>query len=184
MCDGPRTSRICILLKYRVLQKIDVRGPHFSEGTTNKVISHSAVSQWIMKSRCSRSVVRRCDPGWCSGSFTPPAATFRMTRATTFRMTDNGFVQDECSVPDPSLPLRMTRAATLRMTRAAAFWPVACQFLKLWIGAGIRPVRLMNSSQLNLFTGIIGAWPRSPPNSTFSPTFLPVTGIILTAVVF
>ncbi|MBO8451660.1 MAG: hypothetical protein IAC06_02080 [Bacteroidetes bacterium] len=46
-------------------------------------------------------------------SFTPPAATFRMT--------DNGFVQDECSVPDPSLPLRMTRAATLRMTRAAAF---------------------------------------------------------------
>ena len=73
MCDGPRTSRICILLKYRVLQKIDVRGPHFSEGTTNKVISHSAVSQRIMKSRCSRSVVRRCDPGWCSGSFTPPA---------------------------------------------------------------------------------------------------------------
>ena len=61
------------LLKYRVLQKIDVRGPHFSEGTTNKVISHSAVSQRIMKSRCSRSVVRRCDPGWCSGSFTPPA---------------------------------------------------------------------------------------------------------------
>ena len=198
MCDGPRTSRICILLKYRVLQKIDVRGPHFSEGTTNKVISHSAVSQRIMKSRCSRSVVRRCDPGWCSGSFTPPpdpslrlqilhsacgyvqddriAATLRMTRATTFMMTDNGFVQDECSVPDPSLPLRMTRAA--------AFWPVACQFLKLWIGAGIRPVRLMNSSQLNLFTGIIGAWPRSPPNSTFSPTFLPVTGIILTAVVF
>ena len=112
--------------------------------------------------------------------------------AATFRMTDNGFVQDECSVPDPSLPLRMTRAAafrmtratTFRMTRAAAFWPVACQFLKLWIGAGIRPVRLMNSSQLNLFTGIIGAWPRSPPNSTFSPTFLPVTGIILTAVVF
>ena len=163
MCDGPRTSRICILLKYRVLQKIDVRGPHFSEGTTNKVVSHSAVSQRIMKSRCSRSVVRRCDPGWCSGSFTPPA--------------------------DPSLRLRLCRsftppAATLRMTRAAAFWPVACQFLKLWIGAGIRPVRLMNSSQLNLFTGIIGAWPRSPPNSTFSPTFLPVTGIILTAVVF
>ena len=120
MCDGPRISRICILLKYRVLQKIDVRGPHFSEGTTNKVVLHSAVSQRIMKSRCSRSVVRRCDPGWCSGSFTPPftppAATLRMTRATTFRMTDNGFVQDECSVPDPSLPLRMTRAALFRMT--------------------------------------------------------------------
>ena len=150
--------------------------PTFPRGPRTRLFLHSAVSQWIMKSRCSRSVVRRCDSGWCSGSFTPPAATLRMTRATTFRMTDNGFVQDECSVPDPSLPLRMTRAA--------AFWPVACQFLKLWIGAGIRPVRLMNSSQLNLFTGIIGAWPRSPPNSTFSPTFLPVTGIILTAVVF
>ena len=73
--DVRRTANkpICILLKYRVLQKIDVRGPHFSEGTTNKVVSHSAVSQRIMKSRCSRSVVRRCDPGWCSGSFTPPA---------------------------------------------------------------------------------------------------------------
>ena len=76
MCDGPRTSRICILLKYRVLQKIDVRGPHFSEGTTNKVISHSAVSQRIMKSRCSRSVGRRWDQEWSSPD---PSLPLRMT---------------------------------------------------------------------------------------------------------
>ena len=31
MCDGPRTSQICILLKYRLLQKSIVRGPHFFE---------------------------------------------------------------------------------------------------------------------------------------------------------
>ena len=113
--SGPRTSKIRIFLNSRVLQKYDVRGPRFSEGTTNKGISHCVVSQWIMKSRCSRSVGRIWAPEWCSPdpslrlqilhfasrSFTPPAAAFRMT--------NNGFVQDECSVPDPSLPLRMTK---------------------------------------------------------------------------
>ena len=31
------------------------------------------------------------------------------------------------------------------------------QFLKLWIGAGIRPPRVTNASQLVWFTGMIGA---------------------------
>ena len=35
-----------------------------------------------------------------------------------------------------------------------------------------------------MFTGITGAYPRRPPNSTVSPTSLPSTGMILTAVVF
>ena len=33
-------------------------------------------------------------------------------------------------------------------------------------------------------TGMIGACPRSPPNSTLSPTSLPIAGIRRTAVVF
>ena len=33
-------------------------------------------------------------------------------------------------------------------------------------------------------TGIIGAYPSKPPNSTCSPTPFPITGIIRTAVVF
>ena len=37
-----------------------------------------------------------------------------------------------------------------------SFW-LFYQFLKLWIGAGILPPRLMKSSQENLFTGMIGA---------------------------
>ena len=61
--NGPRTSQICILLKYRLLQKSIVRGPHFFEGTTNKVILHYVVSQWITKSCCSRSVERLCARG-------------------------------------------------------------------------------------------------------------------------
>ena len=48
--NGPRTSQICILLKYRFLQKSIVRGPHFFEGTANKVILHCIVFQWITKS--------------------------------------------------------------------------------------------------------------------------------------
>ena len=32
------------------------------------------------------------------------------------------------------------------------------QFLKLWTGAGILPPLPTNLSQLNLLTGIIGAW--------------------------
>ena len=47
---GPRTSLICILLKYRLLQKSIVRGPHFFEGTANKVILHYIVPQGIAKS--------------------------------------------------------------------------------------------------------------------------------------
>ena len=56
---GPRTSQICILLKYRLLQNIVVRGPHFFEGTANRVILHCVVSQRITKNRCSRSAYRR-----------------------------------------------------------------------------------------------------------------------------
>ena len=56
---GPRTSQICILLKYRLLQNIVVRGPHFFEGTANRVILHCIVSQRITKNRCSRSAYRR-----------------------------------------------------------------------------------------------------------------------------
>ena len=48
----------------------------------------------------------------------------------------------------------------------------------------ILPPLLMNASQEKGLTGIIGAWPSNPPNSTFSPTPFPTTGIILTAVVF
>ena len=49
--NGPRTSQIRILLKYRLLQKSIVRGPHFfGGGTANKVVLHCIVSQWITKS--------------------------------------------------------------------------------------------------------------------------------------
>ena len=48
--NGPRTSQIRILLKYRLLQKSIVRGPHFFWGTTNKVVLHCIVPQWITKS--------------------------------------------------------------------------------------------------------------------------------------
>ena len=33
----------------------------------------------------------------------------------------------------------------------------AAKFLKLWIGAGMRPPRVTNASQLAVFTGMIGA---------------------------
>ena len=48
--NGPRTSQIRILLKYRLLQKSIVRGPHFFGGTANKAVLHCIVSQWITKS--------------------------------------------------------------------------------------------------------------------------------------
>ena len=48
----------------------------------------------------------------------------------------------------------------------------------------MRPPLSINSSQENGLTGIIGAYPSKPPNSTFSPTSFPITGIIRTAVVF
>ena len=48
----------------------------------------------------------------------------------------------------------------------------------------MRPTRLTSLSLENLFTGIIGAWPKSPPHSMVSPTCFPITGIIRTAVVF
>ena len=60
---GPRTSWICILLKYKLLQKSIVRGPRFFEGTANKVILHCIVSQLITKSWCLRSVERLCTCG-------------------------------------------------------------------------------------------------------------------------
>ena len=56
---GPRTSQICILLKYRLLQNIVVRGPLKKVGTANRVILHYIVSQRITKNRCSRSAYRR-----------------------------------------------------------------------------------------------------------------------------
>ena len=48
----------------------------------------------------------------------------------------------------------------------------------------MRPLRPTNREQSKPFTGMIGAWPRSPPNSTDSPTPLPTTGMMRTAVVF
>src|SRR5215212_1137777 len=47
----------------------------------------------------------------------------------------------------------------------------------------MRPPRRMNTSEENLLTAMMGALPRSPPYSTMSPTSLPGTGMILTAVV-
>src|SRR5688500_204973 len=58
-----------------------------------------------------------------------------------------------------------------------------CQFRSEWIGAGILPPLLMNAVEENVLTGIIGALPNNPPNSTISPTSRPGTGIMRTAVV-
>ncbi len=52
------------------------------------------------------------------------------------------------------------------------------------MGAGILPPRFTKASQEKEFTGMIGAYPKSPPNSTLSPTPFPTTGMIRTAVVF
>ena len=52
------------------------------------------------------------------------------------------------------------------------------------MGAGIRPPLPMKTSELKPRTGIMGALPRRPPNSTDWPTPLPGTGMSLTAVVF
>ena len=52
------------------------------------------------------------------------------------------------------------------------------------MGAGMRPVRAIMSAHENFETDMTGAWPRSPPKFTTSPTFLPATGITRTAVVF
>ena len=48
----------------------------------------------------------------------------------------------------------------------------------------MRPLRPTKREQSKPFTGMIGAWPRRPPNSTDSPTPLPTTGMMRTAVVF
>ena len=48
--NGPRTSQIRILLKYRLLQKSIVRGPPKKVGTTNKAVLHCIVPQRITKS--------------------------------------------------------------------------------------------------------------------------------------
>ena len=51
------------------------------------------------------------------------------------------------------------------------------------MGAGILPPRMMNFELSVACTGMIGALPKSPPNSTLSPTSLPGTGMTRTAVV-
>ncbi len=48
----------------------------------------------------------------------------------------------------------------------------------------MRPPLFINSSLEKLFTAITGPLPKSPPNSTTSPTFFPNAGIILTAVFY
>jgi len=58
------------------------------------------------------------------------------------------------------------------------------QFVRLCMGGGICPPRLTKTEASKVFTGITGAWPSRPPNSTESPAFLPGAGISLTAVVF
>ena len=50
------------------------------------------------------------------------------------------------------------------------------------MGAGMRPPRAMKASAFSLPTGIMGARPKSPPNST-SPSSLPGAGMTRTAVV-
>src|SRR6267142_6294443 len=47
----------------------------------------------------------------------------------------------------------------------------------------MRPPRRINSAEENALTGMMGAVPSRPPNSTISPTSRPGTGIIRTAVV-
>ena len=49
MCEGPRTRHFRIFLNDRVLEKSVVRGPLGKVGTTNKVVLHCIVSQWITK---------------------------------------------------------------------------------------------------------------------------------------
>ena len=53
----------------------------------------------------------------------------------------------------------------------------------LCIGAGILPPRAINFSADLRFTGITGALPNSPPNSSISPSLRPIAGIRRTAVV-
>lgn len=50
------------------------------------------------------------------------------------------------------------------------------QFLRLWIGAGMRPPRAINALLSQPFTRMTGAVPSRPPNSTESPTPLPAPG--------
>ena len=47
----------------------------------------------------------------------------------------------------------------------------------------MRPPLLMNGAASSVRTGMTGAWPSRPPNSTLSPTCLPGAGITRTAVV-
>ena len=60
--SGPRTRDFCILLKNRLLQKTDVRGPPKKVGTANKANLHCIVDQPITKYTCSRSVGDRVCP--------------------------------------------------------------------------------------------------------------------------
>ena len=48
-------------------------------------------------------------------------------------------------------------------------------------GAGILPPRDMNSSEDSFFISITGAFPKSPPDSSDSPTPFPYTGTTPTA---
>ena len=60
--SGPRTRDFCILLKNRLLQKTDVRGPPQKVGTANKANLHCIVDQPITKYTRSRSVGDRVWP--------------------------------------------------------------------------------------------------------------------------
>ena len=51
------------------------------------------------------------------------------------------------------------------------------------MGAGILPPRRMKRELSVVLTGMTGARPKSPPNSTLSPTSFPGTGMTRTAVV-
>ena len=58
------------------------------------------------------------------------------------------------------------------------------QFLNEWTGAGILPPLFTKALHEKELTGMMGAYPRRPPNSALSPTPLPITGIRRTALVF
>ena len=71
MCDGPRTSQICILLKYRLLQKSIVRGPLGKVGTANIYFLQHPIFQQDTNPACSRSVAHRAAAGDFDACFSP-----------------------------------------------------------------------------------------------------------------
>ena len=58
------------------------------------------------------------------------------------------------------------------------------QFLRLCIGAGIRPPLFIIFAGDLVETFITGPYPKRPPKLRVSPSFRPIAGITLTAVVF